>query len=76
MIAEVLDFGRLFVWLVYVLLALAALPWMVYAVAWLLGRAWYSGRMSAIHHAFHSTRRDKWSKRKQDSGTKNGPRMT
>jgi len=39
-----------FVWL---LLTIAGLVACVYVLTWVLGRAWYAGRLAAISRAFH-----------------------
>ena len=71
-----IDFSELFQNLVLLLVALAALPWVIYGVSWLTGRAWYAGRMSAIRSAFHLGSNKRWSKRERsrDSSTNSGRR--
>ena len=61
---------ELLIWLAAVLLLFFAVPWIVFCVSWLVGRAWYAGRLAAIRSAFYKTGRKKCPKRKLDSGTK------
>jgi len=72
----ILDFTMLFIWLLVFLGVLMALPWIIYCVSWLAGRAWYAGRLSAIRSAFKFTGRKKCEKRKPDSDTKSVPKKT
>jgi hypothetical protein len=37
------------------MLLLVCLPFVIYWLTWVLGRAWYAGRLSAIRRAFHLT---------------------
>ena len=69
-----IDFVTLFIWLLVFCGVLMALPWIIYCVSWLAGRAWYAGRMSAIRSAFKFTGRKQKCDRKPDSDTKNEPK--
>lgn len=57
-----------------VLLLLAAIPVVLYWLFWVLGRAWYAGRLSAIRWAFnHHFRKGQRSCVKKKTHSVTGP---
>jgi len=60
------------------LVAGLCLPFVVYLLVWIVGRAWYAGRLSAIRKAFlmGGGRRKSWLRKREDGSSTSREKKT